>query len=366
MFATTGFGGTSFLGGGAVASTPTTSNPMKDFEVVSPPDDAVSCLAFSPATIPQNFLIAGSWDNNVRCWEVDQTGKTMPKSQQTIQGPVLDVAWSDDGSRVFMAGCDKMAKCWDLASDQSIQVAQHDAPVKTCHWIKSHNYSCLMTTSWDKTLKFWDLRQQQPTLTINLPERAYSADVDYPVAVVTTASRHLIVYQLEGTPSEYKRVESPLKYQHRCVSIFKDKKGMPTGFALGSIEGRVAIQYINATPNSKDNFTFKCHRSNVPNQQFQDIYAVNDIKFHPVHGTLATVGSDGRFSFWDKDSRTKLKTSEAMEQSITTSCFNHNGQIFAYSVGYDWSKGHEFNNPQKKNYIFLHSCFDEMKPRSKS
>lgn len=223
-----------------------------------------------------------------------------------------------------------------------------------------------MTTSWDKTMKFWDLRQQQPTLTIALPERAYSADVDYPVAVVTTASRHLIVYQLEGTPSEYKRVESPLKYQHRCVSVFKDKKGMPTGFALGSIEGRVAIQYINVAANSKDNFTFKCHRSSVPNQQFQDIYAVNDIKFHPVHGTLATVGSDGRFSFWDKDSRTKLKTSEPMEQSITTSCFNHNGQIFAYAVGYDWSKGHEFNNPQKKNHIFLHSCFDEMKPRTKS
>ena len=116
----------------------------------------------------------------------------------------------------------------------------------------------------------------------------------------------------------------------------------------------------------QDNFTFKCHRSSVPNQQFQDIYAVNDIKFHPVHGTLATVGSDGRFSFWDKDSRTKLKTSEPMEQSITTSCFNHNGQIFAYAVSYDWSKGHEFNNPQKKNHIFLHSCFDEMKPRTKS
>ena len=85
-----------------------------------------------------------------------------------------------------------------------------------------------------------------------------------------------------------------------------------------------------------------------------------------MHGTLVTVGSDGRFSFWDKDSRTKLKTSEPMEQSITTSCFNHNGQIFAYAVGYDWSKGHEFNNPQKKNNIFLHSCFDGMKPRTKS
>ena len=25
------------------------------------------------------------------------------------------------------------------------------------------------------------------------------------------------------------QVESPLKYQHRCVSVFKDKKGAPTG-----------------------------------------------------------------------------------------------------------------------------------------
>lgn len=68
------------------------------------------------------------------------------------------------------------------------------------------------------------------------------------------------------------------------------------------------------------------------------IVQVNDIKFHPVHGTLATVGSDGRYSFWDKDVRIKLKTSDAMEQSITNCAFNGDGQIFAYSVSYDWSK----------------------------
>ena len=35
---------------------------------------------------------------------------------------------------------------------------------------------------------------------------------------------------------------------------------------------------------------------------------VNDIAFHPVHFcSLATVGSDGKFSFWDRDARTKLK-----------------------------------------------------------
>ena len=31
------------------------------------------------------------------------------------------------------------------------------------------------------------------------------------------------------------------------MAIFKDKKNAPTGFALGSVEGRVAIQYINPT-----------------------------------------------------------------------------------------------------------------------
>jgi len=38
----------------------------RDFEVTAPPDDSVSCLEFSPPTIPQIFLIAGSWDNQVR------------------------------------------------------------------------------------------------------------------------------------------------------------------------------------------------------------------------------------------------------------------------------------------------------------
>lgn len=264
-----------------------------------------------------------------------------------------------------MASCDKMVKCWDLGSNQSVQVAAHDAPVKTCHWIKGSNYSCLMTGSWDKTLKFWDIRSPTPMLSLQLPERCYCADVDYPMAVVGTAGRGLIIYTLEGTPTEYRKVDSPLKYQHRTVAIFRDKKKVPNGYALGSIEGRVAIQYVNpASP--KDNFTFKCHRSNGTPNTYQDIYAVNDIAFHPVHGTLATVGSDGTFSFWDKDARTKLKPSEPMDQAISRCCFNHNGQIFAYAVSYDWSRGHEFHNPLLKNNIFLRPCYEELKPRTTS
>lgn len=365
MFGSSGFGGGAAAPAFGSAVAPTASNANKDYEIQNPSDDSISGLAFSPASVQTNFLVSGSWDNNVRCWEIDNSGKAIPKAQQTMQGPILDVCWHDDGSKVFMASCDKQVKCWDLASNQAVQIAQHQAPVQACRWVKAPNYTALMTCSWDRTLKFWDTRSPNPMLSIDLPERAYCADVDFPMAVVGTASKGIIIYQLDGQPKEFKKVDSPLKYQHRCISIFRDKNKTPTGFALGSVEGRVAIQYVQAA-NPKDNFTFKCHRSNGAVNGFQDIYAVNDIAFHPVHGTLATVGSDGRYSFWDKDARTKLKTSEPCEQAITKCAFNKDGQIFAYSVSYDWSKGHEFHNTQKKNQIFLRPCFDELKPRQKT
>ena len=35
----------------------------------------------------------------------------------------------------------------------------------------------------------------------------------YPMAVVGTASRGLIIYQLENQPKEFQKVDSPLKHQ---------------------------------------------------------------------------------------------------------------------------------------------------------
>lgn len=64
---------------------------------------------------------------------------------KTMTAPVLDVGWHDDGTKAFIAGADKTAKVWDLAADQVMQVAAHDATVKTCHWVKAPNYTCLMT-----------------------------------------------------------------------------------------------------------------------------------------------------------------------------------------------------------------------------
>ncbi|XP_003380588.1 mRNA export factor [Trichinella spiralis] len=365
---------TPFAAAAALSSSAGAHNPNKDFEVVQPPDDTVQALKFSPPALAQNFLVSGSWDNVLRVWEVKQDGSTEPKAEQRIQGPVMQVDWSDvkhssfcnirDGTKIFVASADRQVRVWDVSSNQMATIGQHDQTVSTCNWVHSPTYSCLITGSWDKTVKFWDMRTPNtPAGVVSMPERVYFVDVLYPMGVACLANREIKIYKLDGQPVEVKSMESPLKYQTRSVSIFKDKtNGAPVGYAVGSLEGRVAIQYVE-TVDPKANFTFKCHRSPELVNGFQEIYSVNDIAFHPQHGTLATVGSDGRYSFWDKDARTKLKMSEKLQNSITRCCFNKTGDIFAYAVGYDWSKGHEFHNPQTKNYIFLHACFEDLKPR---
>ena len=93
-----------------------------------------------------------------------------------------------------------------------------------------------------------------------------------------------------------------------------------------------------------DNFSFKCHRADPI------IHCVNSIAFNQKYGTFATAGSDGRFVFWDKNERNRLKQfiQEKGKASIvipapcpiTASAWNADSTLFAYAHGYDWSKGH--------------------------
>ena len=96
--------------------------------------------------------------------------------------------------------------------------------------------------------------------------------------MVGTAERHIQVYNLSNPQVPFKTLQSPLKYQTRTVAAFPNR----AGYLVGSIEGRVAVNHVEDAQQAK-NFTFKCHREQT------DIYAVNDIKFHPVHGVAARV-----------------------------------------------------------------------------
>ena len=57
-----------------------------------------------------------------------------------------------------------------------------------------------------------------------------------------------------------------------------------------------------------------------------------------------------------QDSKQRLKAMQKSSQPIPATAYSHDGTIFAYSVSYDWSRGHAEHNPATaKNYILLHS-----------
>ncbi|OSX57656.1 hypothetical protein POSPLADRAFT_1174191 [Postia placenta MAD-698-R-SB12] len=344
----------SFFG---AASSSTTANTAaaadKDIEVADPPTDSISSLSFSSQA---DYLAVASWDNNVRIYEVGQNGQTQGKAMYAHQGPVLSVCWNKDGTKILSGGADNAGRMFDITTGQSTQVAQHDAPIKCVRWIESPQGGVLVTGSWDKTLKYWDLRTPNPVSTVQLPERCYTLDVVYPLMVVGTAERHIQIFNLSNPTTAFKTMASPLKWQTRVVSCFP----AADGFAVGSVEGRVAIQYVD-DKNSSNNFSFKCHRRDQsPTQKDQSlVYAVNDISFHPVHGTFSTCGADGTINYWDKDARTRLKSFDPAPGPIATTCFNRTGTIFAYAVSYDWSKGHSGMTPSHPNKVMLHACKDE-------
>ncbi|WP_375449341.1 hypothetical protein [uncultured Nostoc sp.] len=132
----------------------------------------------------------------------------------------------------------------DLTAGPTVatQVAAHDQPIRCVRFIEVPGQSTpvLVTGSWDKTVKYWDLRQSSPVASVSCQERVYSMDVVNKLLVVATADRYINIINLDKPTEFYKTIQSPLNWQTRVVSCFTDGSGFP----IGSIEGRCAIQYV--------------------------------------------------------------------------------------------------------------------------
>ncbi|KAK3359066.1 WD40-repeat-containing domain protein [Lasiosphaeria hispida] len=347
------------FGSAAQTASNTLGDLKQDVELGSPPEDSISDVAFNPNPADaKDFLAVASWDKKVRVYEILSNGQGQGKVQIEHDGPVFSCDFFKDGQKVLSAGADKMAKVLDLATGQSTQVAQHEAPICSVRYFETNGTPMAVTGSWDKTVKYWDFRASQPAASLQCQERVYTMDVRGDLLVIGTADRYINVVNLKDPTKFYKTLQSPLKWQTRVVSCFSDQMG----FAIGSIEGRCAIQYVEDKDSSL-NFSFKCHRDS-PQGNVTNVHSVNDISFHPVHGTFSTAGSDGTFHFWDKDAKHRLKGYPNVGGSIATTAFNKTGSIFAYAISYDWSKGFQGNSTTYPTKVMLHPVQqDECKPR---
>ncbi|KAH8290150.1 hypothetical protein KR054_000478, partial [Drosophila jambulina] len=340
----------------------------QDIEVCDPPTDSISALEFAPLKSGWSTgLVAASWDLSVRIWDVrTDTGATVPRCLHMMDSTVLDAAWNVEGSQLYMGDAAGKVQALDLTTNTLAKIGDHEAGVRCCNVMVS---PILMTASWDKTAKFWDPRCDKSIFQLNLPGRAFAADTLHTVAVVACSEQKVLTFSVEGGHKDARQWDCPsigtTNSQVRAVAITKGATAQqPVGWFLAKSDGRVIMQPVQ--PHIHDTWSFECHRREHNNGSHYDVYAVNDIKMNHEQKTLATVGSDGSYEFWDCAQRSRLMRNsvQGTSESITKCSLSSDGQVFAYAVGYDWAQGHEYHDPAKKPKIYMRSVVEDMRSKS--
>lgn len=330
-----------------------------EFELRSPPTDGISRVRYS--FMNPTLLAVSSWDSSVRLYD---TSQNILKTSFQHRASVLDCCFSEDSSdRIYSSGLDKTVKSFDIKTGVEFVVGNHEKGVRCIEYDPDHRL--LISGSWDSTLKLWD--ERMPCVStgksicvgkFDQPDKVYTMCLSKGRVIVGTAGRHVLIYDLRKMNPAIQRRESSLKYQTRCIQAFPDG----TGFALSSIEGRVAMEYFDPSPEIQaKKYAFKCHRTTTNN--VDTVYPVNCISFHPVFSTFATGGCDGVVNIWDGQHKKRLCQFKKYPTSISSLSFNIDGSSLAIASSYTYEEGEKPHPPDR---VMIRSIVEaEVRPKSR-
>lgn len=309
-----------------------------EFKLNSPPTDGVSAVKFCPGS--SQFLLASSWDCTVRLYDV--AGNFM-RMKYTHSAPVMDCCFQDP-VHAYSGGIDNCLKMYDFNTNTESTVGKHDNAVRCVEFCPEVNV--IITGGWDSTVKLWDPRTPCCAGSFAQPERVYTMAVCGDKLMVGTAGRRVLVWDLRNMGYVQQRRESSLKYQTRCIRSFPNKQG----YVLSSIEGRVAVEYLDPSPEiQKKKYAFKCHR--IKEDGIEKIYPVNAISMHSTYNTFATGGSDGFVNIWDGFNKKRLCQFHRYPTSISSLSFSHDGNMLAIASSYMYEQEEDPNQPEDAIYI---------------
>lgn len=168
------------------------------------------------------------------------------------------------------------------------------------------------------------------------------------------ASRNLQIYELETLAARssesdtsagpqlleiepWQRRESALRFMARAVACMPND----AGYAICSIEGRVAVEWFDPSPSSQARkYAFKCHRQTSP-EGVDVVYPVNALAFHPIHGTFASGGGDGFVALWDGIGKRRIRQYQRYNSSVAALSFSGDGRYLALGISPGFEDGKE-------------------------
>eukprot|EP00124_Ichthyophonus_hoferi_P000332 Ihof_evm28s11 gene=Ihof_evmTU28s11 len=303
---------------------------VKEFELHSPPTDTISSLSYTPDS--NSYLMATSWDKASQQVHLYDTKANERKGVFDFKAAVLS-GCTVDALHGAAGGLDTEVQWLDFANNTMTKIGEHDEAISAVDYCSE--LEMLATGSWDKTIRLWDPRNPGKMFkSVAQPGKVYSMSLSGYELVVGLEDRLVYVWDLRQPDVPVQRRESSLKYTTRTLKCFVDK----AGYALGSTEGRVAVEFLNPDKEiQKKRYAFKCHRLKENGEDV--IYTVNTIAFNHKYGTFATGGGDGIVNIWDAYNKKRLCQLHRYQDSISAVAFNHDGDQLAIGVSDDCTQG---------------------------
>ncbi|GAP84721.1 putative mitotic checkpoint protein BUB3 [Rosellinia necatrix] len=355
--------------------------PAAQFELAHPPNDAISSLVFAP-TLSSRLLVS-SWDKNVYLYDTQAAAHDAEGQQGqlirtiTHRAPVLDVCFGAHHDEAFSACLDWQVRKLDLESGEQTVLSKHSAPVRRV--VYSQQHSLVISASWDSTLHVHDPSDPAQTpLEIPLPGKPHAMAASPSKLIVAMTSRLVHIYDLAAlagglssreVPAPWQQRESSLKFLTRAVAA------MPSdaGYATSSIEGRVAVEFFDASAESQARkYAFKCHRQTQPAGAGTDgptdvVYPVNALAFHPAYGTFASGGGDATVALWDAEAKRRMKVYQKFADSVAALAFSADGRHLAVGICPGFETGMEDYSGEGRTRILIRELGEnEALPKGKA
>ncbi|XP_058600871.1 autophagy-related protein 16-1 isoform X6 [Onychostoma macrolepis] len=259
---------------------------VKLWEVVSGRCEPKGALTGSNAGITSiefdsagSYLLAASNDFASRIWTVDDY-----RLRHTLtghSGKVLSARFLLDNTRIVSGSYDRTLKLWDLRSKVCIKTVFAGS---SCNDIVCTE-QCVMSGHFDKKVRFWDIRSESIVHELELLGRVTSLDLNHDRTDLLTCSRDDLVKIIDLRSNAVRQTFNAQGF--KCGSDFTRVTFSPDGnyVAAGSADG---VLYIwNVLTGKLDKTLDKGHSS-----------AINSVSWSPSGTYVASVEKGSKAVLW--------------------------------------------------------------------
>ncbi|XP_028274756.1 autophagy-related protein 16-1 isoform X2 [Parambassis ranga] len=275
-----------FSPGSRLLATGGTDRRVKLWEVIAGRCEAKGALTGSNAGITSiefdsagSYLLAASNDFASRIWTVDDS-----RLRHTLtghSGKVLSARFLLDNARIVSGSYDRTLKLWDLRSKVCMKTVFAGS---SCNDIVCTE-QCVMSGHFDKKVRFWDIRAESIVRELELMGRVTSLDLNHDRTELLSCSRDDLIKIIDLRTNAVRQTFSAQGF--KCGTDWTRVTFSPDGcyVAGGSADG--ALYIWNVLTGKVDRTLDRNHNS-----------AINSVSWSPSGAYVVSVDKGGRAILW--------------------------------------------------------------------